>query len=448
MAWWPPNALRAKLQRLLGELDSTPRDHKDREWMQQRVLALQQFKAALQQEEEALLQKELYELQQRGTVMVLYALLLLHGVGHRHGALHCNHSAVAPVCVHASGLIEMDNSVTESKLYSGITLYTPRGRDSYRQRNLKFTTHTQLAAKLSAKGYDTVAIVDSMPLEQLGPDHDGAQDVDDVELADGMQLAVVVDADRTPLGKLAERLSVVEDMVIEYAVWQRGCIRADENRSLEWAVQYLIQAGHKDVRPYGYKQITLKQDGSTRQIEIAGMAVSDTTVVLVERKPIVNMKYVDELLQKLGNYEYIVDNNAPNTAQLATTPTVLSQRKRKPVQAVLMADGWVDDEVERAACKQVMLQAGILPVLPRADSYAQGDSCNSWPPQPEDKALAAQYASTHPKQARAVGTNATVSLQHTKRSVCISIFTGTRPHGIRHVSQPRWVAVRSACVFR
>ncbi|KAL6764097.1 hypothetical protein V8C86DRAFT_24920 [Haematococcus lacustris] len=316
-----------------------------------------------------------------------------------------------------------------------------------------------------------------MPLEQLGPEHNGAQDVDDVELADGMQLAVVVDDVRTPLDKLAERLSVVEDMVIEYAVWQRGCIRADENRSLEWAVQYLIQAGHKgvafcwqlhgwihvhsvhsqrschataaaDVRPYGYKQITLKQDGSTRQIEIAGMAVSDTTVVLVERKPIVNMKYVDELLQKLGNYEYIVDNNAPNTAQLATTPTVLSQRKRKPVQAVLMADGWVDDEVERAACKQVMLQAGILPVLPRADSHAQGDSCNSWPPQPEDKALAAQYASTHPKQARAVGTNATVSLQHTKRSVCISISTGTRPHRIRHVSQPHWVAVRSACVFR
>ncbi|KAL6764243.1 hypothetical protein V8C86DRAFT_2478341 [Haematococcus lacustris] len=318
------------------------------------------------------------------------------------------------------GFIEMENSVTENKLYRDITLYTPWGRDGYLQRNLKLTTRKQLAAKLSAKGDDMVAIVDSMPLQLLGLEYKDAQHVDDVELADGMQLAVVVDVEITPVGKLAE-----------------------------WAVQYLIQAGHKGVRPFCYKQIALKQYGYTAgQIEIDGMAVSDTAVVLVERTPIINMMYVNGLLLKLRGYEYFVDNNAPNTEQLVTTATVLSPRERKPVLAVLMADGWVDNESERAACKQVMLQAGILPVLPCAASNAQGDSCNSWPPQAEDLALAAQYASTQPKQARGVVTNATVSLQHTKRSVCNPVSTGTRPPGIRHVSQPRWVAVRSACVFR
>ncbi|KAJ9524368.1 hypothetical protein QJQ45_008565 [Haematococcus lacustris] len=307
-----------------------------------------------------------------------------------------------------------------NKLYRDITLYTPRGRDGYRQRNLKLTTRKQLAAKLSAKGDYMVAIVDSMPLQLLGLECKDAQHVDEVELADGMQLAVVVDVEITPVGKLAE-----------------------------WAVQYLIQAGHKGVRPFCYKQIALKQDGYTAgQIEIDGMAVSETAVVLVERTPIINMMYVNGLSLKLMGYEYIVDNNAPNTEQLVTTATVLSPRERKPVLAVLMADGWVDNESERAACKQVMLQAGILPVLPCAASHAQGDSCNSWPPQAEDLALAAQYSSTQPKQARGVVTNATVSLQHTKRSVCNPVSTGSRPHGIKHVSRPRWVAVRSACVFR
>ncbi|KAL6748018.1 hypothetical protein V8C86DRAFT_2889473 [Haematococcus lacustris] len=424
----------AKLQRLLSELDSTPRDHKDREWMQQRVLALQQKEAALQQEKAALMLKEAALQQQKAALQQKEAALVqkeLHELQQR------------------GGFIEMENSVTENKLYKGITLYTPWGQDGYLQRNLKLTTRKQLAAKLRANGDDTVAIVDSMPLKLLGPEYKYAQDVDEVELADGMQLAVVVNAERPPLGKLVERVSDVEDMATEHAGWQRGRIRADETRSREWAVQHLIQTGHKDVRPFCYKKITLKQDGKTEgQIEIDGMAVSETTVVLVERKPIINMKYVNGLLFKLRNYEYIVDNNAPNTEQLVTTPTVLSPRTRKPVQAVLMADGWVDNESERAACKQVMLQAGILPVLPCAASHAQGDSCNSWPPQAEDLALAAQYSSTQPKQARGVVTNATVSLQHTKHSVCNPVSTGSRPHGIRHVSQPRWVAVRSACVFR
>ncbi|KAJ9524333.1 hypothetical protein QJQ45_008588 [Haematococcus lacustris] len=367
--------LTKELQRLLSELDSTPRDHKDREWMQQRVLALQQKEAALQQQEAALQHQEAALQQQKAALQQKEAALVqkeLHELQQR-----------------------------ENKLYKGIILYTPWGQDGYLQRNLKLTTRKQLAAKLRANGDDTVAIVDSMPLKLLGPEYKYAQDVDEVELADGMQLAVVVNAERAPLGKLVERVSDVEDMATQHAGWQRGRIRADETRSREWAVQHLIQTGHNDVRPYCYKQIALKQDGKTEgQIEIDGMAVSETAVVLVERKPIINMKHVNGLLFKLRNYEYIVDNNAPNTEQLVTTATVLSPRTRKPVQAVLMADGWVDNESERAACKQVMLQAGILPVLPCAVSHAQGDSCNSWPPQAEDLALAAQYASTQPKQAR------------------------------------------------
>lgn len=120
----------------------------------------------------------------------------------------------------------------------------------------------------------------------------------------------------------------------EHAGWQRGGIRADENLSLECAVQYLDLLGHEgvctvcclnmlqvrttgmswlslatcflpsaDIRPYRFKEITLKKGGCTRWIEIDGMAVSKSAVVLVERKPIINMQHVEELIEKLSYYE-------------------------------------------------------------------------------------------------------------------------------------------------
>lgn len=269
-------------------------------------------------------------------------------------------------------------------------MYTPFGKDRYLQRNLKQTTRKQLAAKLAAKGYDSVAVVDSMPLQLLGTDCDGAMDINDVEPVNGIQLAVVLDAKQTPFDKLAERMSVVEEMASEHSGWQRGRVRADENRSRKWAMLHLIQNGHTGVRPNRFKEIMLKQGSKIRQIEIDGMAASDTDVVLVDRKPIINMQHVNKLVEKLEDYKFIVDNNAPNTAQLATMATILTPKKRKPVQAVLMADGWVDKEYEKAACKQAMLLAGILPALPHADRHATGDSCNSWPPYPNDMAWA-QY---------------------------------------------------------
>ncbi|KAL6751254.1 hypothetical protein V8C86DRAFT_2781822 [Haematococcus lacustris] len=210
------------------------------------------------------------------------------------------------------------HAFADRELYRGIVLYTPFGKDRYLQRNLKQTTHKQLAAKLAATGYDTVAVVDSMPLQLLGPDCDGARDIDDVEPVDGIQLAVVLDAEQTPSNKLAERMFVVEEMTSEHAGWQRGRVRADENRSCEWAMQHLIQNGHTGVRPYRFKEIMLKQGCKIRHIEIDGMAVSDTDVVLVDRKPIINMQHVNELVEKLEDYNFIVDNNAPNTAQFHT----------------------------------------------------------------------------------------------------------------------------------
>jgi hypothetical protein len=100
-----------------------------------------------------------------------------------------------------------------TETYSRVVLYTPRGKSGYMQRNMKQTTRNQLVSKLRNKGYDTVMIVDSMPLRLLGPDSDKAEDIDEVELFDGVQLAVVVDVEHTPFERLDERLSGMESMV-------------------------------------------------------------------------------------------------------------------------------------------------------------------------------------------------------------------------------------------
>lgn len=62
-------------------------------------------------------------------------------------------------------------------------------------------------------------------------------------------------------------------------------------------------------------------------------------------------------------FRYLVDKGAPNTAPLVTIGTTLTPQKCKPVHAVLLADFWVEDERERAACQQAMKQAGIKPML-------------------------------------------------------------------------------------
>ncbi|GFH16951.1 uncharacterized protein HaLaN_13476, partial [Haematococcus lacustris] len=224
------------------------------------------------------------------------------------------------------------HAFADGELYRGIVLYTPFGKDRYLQRNLKQTTHKQLAAKLAAKGYDTVAVVDSMPLQLLGPDCDGARDIDDVEPVDGIQLAVVLNAEQTPLNKLAERMFVVEEMVGESVRCMSVSVRAlhcspffpvtlcqqrsEADHVRRWALQCRhlstlggsagvsrrMRTGAASVRPYRFKEIMLKQGCKIRHIKIDGMAVSDTDVVLVDRKSIINMQHVNELVEKLEDY--------------------------------------------------------------------------------------------------------------------------------------------------
>ena len=61
--------------------------------------------------------------------------------------------------------------------------------------HMKHATHKQLASKLANKGYDIVVKVDKEPAQLMHlyncPE---AMDISQVELGDGMKLAVVVDA--------------------------------------------------------------------------------------------------------------------------------------------------------------------------------------------------------------------------------------------------------------
>ena len=94
----------------------------------------------------------------------------------------------------------------EPPLYNNITLYTPiAGTDRYLARRKKRTSLDQLASLLAAKGLDTVVRVEAAPAEllRLSSCSDEAQYIDDVELEDGMQLAVVVE-DGSPYDELSK----------------------------------------------------------------------------------------------------------------------------------------------------------------------------------------------------------------------------------------------------
>lgn len=49
------------------------------------------------------------------------------------------------------------------------------------------------------------------------------------------------------------------------------------------------------VQRFCYKKLMLSKGASSFALEIDGMAFSDSTVVLVERKPVITMKYIEEL---------------------------------------------------------------------------------------------------------------------------------------------------------
>jgi hypothetical protein len=54
-----------------------------------------------------------------------------------------------------------------------------------------------------------------------------------------------------------------------------------------------------DVRRFCFKEISGKVAGAKMQVEIDGMAYSDSHVVLVERKPRICMEHVEELAAKV-----------------------------------------------------------------------------------------------------------------------------------------------------
>ncbi len=74
---------------------------------------------------------------------------------------------------------------------------------------------------------------------------------------------------------------------------------------------------------------------------------------------------------------HLVEAGAPNTGVLLDAAT----GEVKPLELFLMADGWVDDADEVAACMLRMKELKITPLLPRGDTYEVADSCHLWPKQ-------------------------------------------------------------------
>lgn len=96
--------------------------------------------------------------------------------------------------------------------------------------------------------------------------------------------------------------------------------------------------------------------------------------------------------------------HAPNTDNLLDHAT----GKMKPLEVVLMADGWEENATAAAACAVLMEQLGITPVLPRGDSHDAGDSCHSWPPLESDHLLTQNYVPKAEKHAS--GASATTAV--------------------------------------
>ena len=75
---------------------------------------------------------------------------------------------------------------------------------------MKWASREQLVNKLAMKGYDMVVRVADSPEGILRLDScPDAQDIAEVELADNVHLAVVVDTELTPLDKVVGYLAAV-----------------------------------------------------------------------------------------------------------------------------------------------------------------------------------------------------------------------------------------------
>ncbi|PNH08294.1 hypothetical protein TSOC_005176, partial [Tetrabaena socialis] len=298
------------------------------------------------------------------------------------------------------------------RLFHDITVFVPHSC-GYLRRSFREITHEQLSTKLSAKGFDAVHLVDDKPqqLLQLRDCEHTAIDIDDVELRDGMQLAVVVWGEQVRgagMGKVAT-----------LSGWQAGQIRVDKFECSEWAKARLaddtayvcgesapvvaccnalasaavLQCSTVGMPSPGAERwcFTFLKGlvgGEPMRVDIDGMAFSELRVVLVERKPRITLIHVKELGLKMlklkaavgGSALKLVECDAPFTSTLRHPATL----EMKPLEVYLMADGWLDDSDEQAACALRMERLGIQPVLPAGVAYVVGDSCHRWPVQDDN----------------------------------------------------------------
>ncbi|KAG2452714.1 hypothetical protein HYH02_002946 [Chlamydomonas schloesseri] len=257
-------------------------------------------------------------------------------------------------------------------LYNNVTVFVV-GRSGYVKREYRQLSKNQFLKKMERERSIRVVPVDEQPREVLVVDDcaDTAVDIDDLTLTDGMRLAVVVGAEYERI-KLEQQVATLQSEASKRTA-------ADEYKAAEWATAYLASDG--GARRWCFKMIRGLDGGCKLEVEIDGMAFSKKRVVLVERKPRITLIYVGELALKKQKLERLVATGAPNTGMLQDPAT----GRIKPLEVFLMADGWVDDPEEAAACAVRMEECGISPVLPTGDgSYAVHDSCGRWP---VDKAM-------------------------------------------------------------
>jgi len=265
-------------------------------------------------------------------------------------------------------------------IFKNITLYTPvADTGGYFPRHLN-CTKKQLINKLGTKRFDTLVQVDSQPAQilRLGNCLTDARDVEEIELADGMKLAVVVDGWEEPLDKLPARVPAVGILASKNAGWQRNQqVEANESKCAEWALEKLKKAGQAGAARFCYTRISAFVDGERVEVAVDGMAFSDSHVLLVELKPRITRPNVLELAAKADRLRLLVAAGAPNTAVLRDPST----GKVKHLRVVLMADAWAANPLEAAGCASLMRTMGIVPALPRGDTHELGDHCHPWPPQ-------------------------------------------------------------------
>ena len=98
----------------------------------------------------------------------------------------------------------------------------------------------------------------------------------------------------------------------------------------------------------------------------------------------------------------LVAAKAPNTDGLRD-----SDGEMKRLRVVLMADCWVADVEEKAACIAAMQENDIEPVLRNADGWALGDSCNTWPPASFDATAIARFQAKKRRKEEGAAVNGT-----------------------------------------